>query len=399
LVTAASSDEQSDTHWLRSSVDSHFADQVRQAGITLWEETRFERLSHAQPWQVDLSSAQGITRQVKAKFLIDASGRSAVLASPLRRAAGSSLPASASDALLTHSRAVFGHFRGVQPWHEMLVRAQVATTAHPFSCDRAAVHHLIQHGWMWQLNFDNGVTSLGFAIEPDFYAALEGKPAAEQFRHLLQSYPMLQEQLANAECVAPAGGLQASGRLQYLNLPAAGQGWACLPAAVGFVDPLHSTGIAHTLYSVRALARIFASGDLDPVCMAAPLQSYSQRLEQELRLIDRMVYLCYATLQDFDCFAASCMLYFAASTYAEASLRSAGELEGNDGSFLNASSPAFWQVLHKALKLLAQCQAGSTPWHEYPTAMARLIRPFNLVGLCDPTLNHMYSATSASVES
>ncbi|MEO8268101.1 MAG: tryptophan 7-halogenase [Aureliella sp.] len=398
LVTAASSDELSDTHWLRSSIDSHFADQVRQAGIALWEDTHFERLVDAIPWKVHLRSATGAGRHITAKFLIDASGRSAVLATQLRSLSKLSSRTSQPKNLVTQSRAIFGHFRGVQRWQHMLAAANISIDQHPFDCDRAAVHHLIEHGWMWQLRFDNDVTSVGFAIEPAYYSALESLKAEEQFQQILQLYPSLRQQFADARCVAPSSGLQATGRLQYFNGPAAGERWACLPATVGFVDPLHSTGIAHTLYSLRALTDILGTYPLDPFQLTELLQSYSDRLEDELRLIDRLVYLSYATLHDFNCFVASCMLYFAASTYAEFSAKTTNSTKRKSQAFLNASSPEFTQIVTQALDMLAQCQSGRMAWDEYPTAIERLIAPFNLVGLCDSNLNNMYRATSATAE-
>lgn len=398
LVTAASSDEHSDTHWLRSSVDSHFADQVRQAGIALWEETHFEQIVDATPWRVQLRSANGSHRHIAAKFLIDASGKSAVLASHLRRRVSTTSHTSQSESLLTHSRAIYGHFRGVRRWQPMLSAANIPIDEHPFDCDHAAVHHLIEHGWMWQLRFDDDVTSAGFAVEPAFYSAIEMLTAEEQFQNILQLYPTLREQFADAKCFAPSNGLYATGRLQYFHGPAAGAGWACLPAAVGFVDPLHSTGIAYTLYSIRALTEIVAQHQLDPAFLAEPLQKYSERLEDELRLIDRLIYLSYGTLHDFDCFVASCMLYFAASTYAEVSANTATAGDRKGAAFLNASSPAFRQIVKQAVDMLDHCRSGRLSWQEYPIAIERWIEPFNLVGLCDRTLNNMYRATSATAE-
>ncbi len=395
LVMAASSDELSDTHWLRSSVDSHFAEEVRRAGIPLVECTTMEQMVGCKPWQIRLVDKSGAKRQVNAKILIDASGRAAVFASQLRPKEKAHEAVANGPGLLTHSRAIFGHFRGVRTWGSMLQQAQVATTMHPFACDHAALHHLIGNGWMWQLRFDNDITSVGFSIDPRYYSDIEAMPAREQFVELMRRYPSLHEQMACANCVAPEGGIQATGRMQYLELPAAGELWACLPSSVGFVDPLHSTGIAHTLYSIRALTNIFAGQPLDTASLAAPLKNYAQRLEQELRLIDALVYLAYATMHNFDCFVASCMLYFVAATYAEASgvVEKTGNCE--NVAFLNANSGEFQRIIQQSLELLAECRCGSVPWTEYPQAIERWTKPFNLVGLFNPTLNNMYAGAAA----
>lgn len=395
LVMAAPSNELSDTHWLRSSVDSYFAGEVRRAGITLLECTTIDQMVVCAPWQIRLVDKSANKRQVNAKFLIDASGRAAVFASQLRPKKMANEAVTNSLGLLTHSRAIYGHFRGVQTWESMLQQAQVATTMHPFACDHAALHHLIDNGWMWQLRFDNDITSVGFAIDPRYYADLEALPAQEQFVELLHRYPSLHEQMARASCVAPEGGIRATGRMQYLELPAAGELWACLPSAVGFVDPLHSTGIAHTLYSIRALTNIFAGQPLDTASLAAPLENYAQRLEHELRFIDALVYLAYATLHDFDCFVASCMLYFVAATYAEALGVVEKPVTFESAAFLNANSIEFQRIIQQSLELLAECQCGSVPWTEYPQAIERWTRPFNFVGLFNPTLNNMYAGTAA----
>lgn len=41
----------------------------------------------------------------------------------------------------------------------------------PYSDDWAAIHHLIDEGWMYSLRFDDGVTSAGFLVTPRGEAA------------------------------------------------------------------------------------------------------------------------------------------------------------------------------------------------------------------------------------
>ena len=42
----------------------------------------------------------------------------------------------------------------------------------PYPDDWAAVHHLIDEGWMYSLRFDHGVTSAGFLLTPRGLATL-----------------------------------------------------------------------------------------------------------------------------------------------------------------------------------------------------------------------------------
>ncbi len=71
-----------------------------------------------------------------------------------------------------------------------------------------------------------------------------------------------------------------------------------LPHAAGFIDPLHSSGIAHSLGSVERLAEILqrnltSSGDR----LATELQGYADTVRSEQLLIDRLVRGCYSALR------------------------------------------------------------------------------------------------------
>jgi tetracycline 7-halogenase / FADH2 O2-dependent halogenase len=59
----------------------------------------------------------------------------------------------------------------VRPLHRMsgtgtrLPASRWPVEQHPYRCDEAAVHHIIDGGWMWQLQFRNGVTSAGLVLD------------------------------------------------------------------------------------------------------------------------------------------------------------------------------------------------------------------------------------------
>ncbi|MFM8222325.1 MAG: hypothetical protein ACKOJF_25745, partial [Planctomycetaceae bacterium] len=117
----------------------------------------------------------GTTREWLADFVLDASGEANVLGRVLDLG---TLP------LRTHSRSVFGHFHGVHPWGELLDLWGHSQAPHPFPCDAAALHHVIDGGWMYVLRFNNGITSAGFLLDtrqhPD-----RGDSPDEEWRRLL----------------------------------------------------------------------------------------------------------------------------------------------------------------------------------------------------------------------
>src|SRR5206468_10436484 len=90
-----------------------------------------------------------------ARFVIDASGPSGFLARQL------SIP---SGLARTHTRSalLFSHFGDVRLMSDVVQ----GLPGGPYPDDWAAVHHLIDEGWMYSLRFDHGVTSAGFLLTP-----------------------------------------------------------------------------------------------------------------------------------------------------------------------------------------------------------------------------------------
>ena len=380
LVAASRDDHHSDTHWHRADVDAFFAQQVREAGIPLLERTEVSSLSYRTDWQIQAQQVDQDVR-IRASFLIDATGPAELLARKLH------VP-SVSRLLRTHSRAVFGHFRGVRRWTDVLHSAALATDQHPFDADAAALHHLHASGWMWVLRFDSGVTSAGLVIDSRRCPAGEGQAATEWSR-FLADYPSVAEQFLDAECIAPVGGVSRTDRLQRLTASAADTRWAMLPNTAGFIDPMHSTGVAHSLCGIERLALIldesWRQDDLPD-----RLGDYSVALKREFGLIDLLVDGCYAALRSFELFAAWSMLYFTGAIHYEHH-----RADNIARGFLCANDPAFVSVVRNLRERLDYYLRSSARASGFAGEVAKAIEPWNAVGLCDPTAYNMYRYTAA----
>ncbi|MDZ4699150.1 MAG: tryptophan 7-halogenase, partial [Rhodothermales bacterium] len=251
LVAASPSDAQSDTQWLRADVDAFFAGQVHDAGIPLFEDTSIESVTSGPCWRLSCRRNRQPLR-LEAAFLIDATGPGGALTHAL------GLPDD-THRLHTRSRALFGHFDGLPPWGSRFTSDTLRD--HPFACDDAALHHLIDRGWMWWIRFNgahrhNGRTSAGFVLDERAYPLDFTRTAPAEWAAIRDQYPSLSESFALARLADPPGVIIRTGRLQRLAGQAADAGWALLPHAAGFIDPLHSTGIAHSLLGVERLMRI-----------------------------------------------------------------------------------------------------------------------------------------------
>lgn len=252
LVAASSDDEHGDTHWLRADVDQFLMHEARSAGVPYLDRTEIagiERTHNDRGWQLTGQRGDELVR-IAARFLIDASGDGGLLA----RAFGISRDPAGMH---THSRAIFSHFTHLKPWHEYLTQYGGRVEDHPFRCDHAALHHLIDGGWMYQLRFNNGVTSAGFSLDTRRYPLDETVPVAEEWDRLLTRHPSIAAQFSGTEFVSPPGPVKRTGRLQRRATRVVGDGWAMLPHTAGFVDPLHSSGIAQTFCGIERLATIF----------------------------------------------------------------------------------------------------------------------------------------------
>lgn len=394
MVAASLEDRYSDTHWHRGSVDQFIACQAVGAGAVLREGARVERASWDSPregWRGIVVSAAGRER-FRAKWLIDASGGAAASAAWVNNPIDQRW-------MRTRTRACFAHFAGVKPF------APKECDESGFAGDDAAQHHLIENGWVWMLRMDNDITSVGIveriggdAASPSLVApSLCGEAtsrdgggkglAAMPFWERLGDYPDVADLLRDARPVAPSGGVVTSGRISRCRGRAAGPGWVMLPAAYGIVDPLHSTGLAHTLSGVARVAEILCGESAQ--CQRR-FARYGRELREELRWIDTLVSGCYAALPSFSRFTAFASFYFVAAI-------------GFEG--VMARDPCVWPEGFLQCGDRELARAAETAWRaagveglddgRFVELVRNQIAPWNRVGLLDPARKNRFRHTSA----
>lgn len=383
LVAASREDHLSDTHWLRSSVDAFIAGQAVRAGAELREQARLIRASfdaREGRWEGIVGSASG-QHPLRAKWLIDASGGAAATA------AWTNNPAD-QVWMRTRTRAQFAHFTGVKPFAEEICESA------GFSGDDAAQHHLIDDGWVWMLRLDNGTTSVGLVeklasprqpLGSSATATGEG-PAADNWERL-RSYPGIAALMSEAQRITPAAGLVSTGRISRCRSRASGPGWVMLPSAYGIVDPLHSTGIAHSLSGVARVVEILL-GDSSRIPQL--LAGYDRDLRSEIRWIDTLVAGCYRALPSFSRFVAFASYYFVSAIEFEATMAQdpthwpRGFLECGNQPLLEAAERS-WQRVGDEM----------VDERRFVESVRQRIEPWNRVGLLDPARKNRFAHTAA----
>jgi tetracycline 7-halogenase / FADH2 O2-dependent halogenase len=407
LVAASPNDELSDTHWLRSDVDHFLVREAMSAGVEYLDETELETWDRHGDHSVVRGRRRGTQVSLRIPFLVDASGPngfvSRMLNIPNRGFAG-----------YPRTQALFSHFTGVARCEDMpgfawrgpcRVRAGEPGKARPtiddlepppYPMDDAALHHVFDGGWMWVLRFGNGVTSAGIAVTDELAAELklaDGEPAWQRF---LSLYPSIAAQFAAAE---PTREFTWMPRLSWRVGRAADEGWAMLPSAAAFIDPLFSTGIPLTLLGIERIARILEGARGADVVTSAKAslarlapRSFTDYAHATLAEADhaaRFIAGCYAAFPRFDQFTAYSMFYFAAASFSEMARRLG--VNSRAARFLGADRTAFAASLAR----LSPQVRGPDP--AYASAVARSIEPLNIAGLCDPGKRNWYPVNTRDI--
>lgn len=390
LVAASPNDEIADTHWYRPDFDAFLVEEAVSNGAVYLDQTELTAFSEG-PDGVHLTGFQrGEPMEFRARFLVDASGARGFLWNRLQLGEDPVGGFPAREALFTH-------FTGVRRWEtcvedrsdrERPDSRDPAAVPSPFPPDDAALHHVFPGGWMWVLRFNNGITSAGVSVSPELSQRLQLKTGAAGWARLLDQLPTVASQFADAEPVHP-----------FVHLPSVtfrchrgfGHRWALLPSAMGFLDPLLSTGFPLTLLGIRHLAELM---EQDRVPDPQRLETYVAENRANLEIAAELVGALHHNLARPGIFQALTMLYFAAASYSETALR-LGKDEQAPG-FLLRGRPGF----HPALRdLCRQARQKTLPERTFRDRVARTIEPINVAGLSDPRKRNWYPVEVADLHS
>lgn len=380
LVGASPNDHVADTHWMRSDVDRFFVEEAQRLGAEYLDRTVLSSMDRgAECWRLEGARA-GRPIAVSARVVVDATGPAGFLSRSL------GIPAS-GFADLPETSGLYAHFAGARRLDEPDVSDGVRppyrpddVTVPPYRPDDAAVHHVFDGGWVWVLRFRSGIVSAGVAASPRLAAKLELGEGEAAWRRLLRRFPTLAARFGGARAIVP---FVHAPRLPYRAARAAGRGWAMLPSAAAFVDPLLSTGFPLTLLGVERIARTLESGPDSPGLDAA-LARHGEATLAEADAAATLVSALWASFADFELFSALTLLYFAAASYAEAARRlGRGHLAG---SFLSADRPDFGPAAAECCAGVISAAKRGTLSRERERWIANVyeaIEPLDVAGLSD----------------
>jgi flavin-dependent dehydrogenase len=198
----------------------------------------------------------GTTLIVRARYLIDATGRDAFLGGRLRLRRKHARHQSA---------ALFAHYRGVVP-RDGDDAGNISIYSH-------------DNGWAWMIPLREGAFSVGIVADPWLLKSRRESP--EDFLNkVLCEIPGAKERMAGAVII---GNLHATGNYSYLCKGLTGPRWMMAGDAGAFVDPIFSTGVYLAMRSAERAAQIVDRVLEDPGAERRLQRSYEREVWAGLR--------------------------------------------------------------------------------------------------------------------
>lgn len=187
----------------------------------------------------------GTQRQIRARFVLDASGRDTLLATKMGAKRKSEVH---------NTAALFGHFRDAKRL--------------PGKLEGNITIFWFKHGWFWFIPLSDGTTSVGAVCWP-YYLKTREKPLQAFFADTIAMCPHLAARLVGATLVDDA--VHATGNYCYAATHASAERYLLLGDAYAFVDPVFSSGVH------LAMVSAFSAADTVATCLDQPANAAQAR--------------------------------------------------------------------------------------------------------------------------
>ena len=247
----------------RDEFDAMLFARAAECGARIFSETRARSIEFGKDQvTVALESAAG-TSTLRARYLIDATGRDALLGGLLKLR-------------LKHTRhqtaALFAHFSGVE--------RRPGEDAGNISIYR------FQHGWIWMIPLPDGNMSIGAVCTPEYLKQRKSGPG-EFLLATLRCIPDAWKRMENAAIVANA---HATGNYSYTCSRMTGRRWIMAGDSGAFLDPIFSSGVFLAMNSAELAADAVDEILTHPKRERALQRRFERHIRSALRLFSWFIY-------------------------------------------------------------------------------------------------------------
>ncbi len=213
----------------RAEFDKLLADEAQKAGANIYYGEEVQKIDFSKADVCVISqNKEGIKKEFRSQFILDASGFGRVLPRLLSLNKPSDFPV---------RQAMFAHVRDhISP--NGFDRNKILIAVHP---DNKSV-------WYWLIPFQDGTSSIGVVAPQLFFDQLSDMSTDEQFRHCIGAQAELKQVLSQAEIRQPVRKI--SGYASNVT-SLYGERYALLGNAGEFLDPIFSSGVTIALKSAH----------------------------------------------------------------------------------------------------------------------------------------------------
>jgi flavin-dependent dehydrogenase len=216
----------------RQDFDQMLYQHARECGADAREGHEVTAATHDGPRQsrLEVRTDDGSSYEIKARYVIDASGRDAFLASKKRLRRKNDLHQSA---------AIFAHFQGAE--------------RRPGEDEGNISIYSFEHGWMWMIPLPRGVMSVGAVCRPDYLKQRKGR-TLEFLLDTLKRNRALWRRLEHAQLIGDE--VRVTGNYSYDSLQMGAPGWVLVGDAFAFLDPVFSSGVYLAMSGAEQAAEV-----------------------------------------------------------------------------------------------------------------------------------------------
>lgn len=243
----------------REEFDHVLFEHARECGVDARDGIMVESVSHAGIDRIEATArdAAGDLLAIRARYLVDASGRDTLLGARLKLKRRN--PAH-------QSAAIFAHF--------LDVARREGEDAGNISIYR------FEYGWCWFIPLRDGVMSIGCVCWPEYLKLRRGRN--EQF--LLDTLRRIPEASARLGDARMLGEVRVTGNYSYVCTRMAGPGWVMAGDAWAFVDPLFSSGVYLAMHSGVHAGDLIDAALREPARETALQRAFDRRMRRGVRV-------------------------------------------------------------------------------------------------------------------
>jgi flavin-dependent dehydrogenase len=250
----------------RAEFDTILLENARTRGVDVHQPATVQSATFTTDGVAVTVEHDGVTGTVRARMLVDASGRDGFLASRLGRRAR--IPNLGKVAL-------FAHFRGA---------------ARRSGKEEGNIRiYVVDDGWFWWIPLADDLTSVGSVLHARTVRSAQ-LPVDDLYADMIRRCPSVAAGLRGARRVTP---VHRASNFAYLNTPVVGDRFVAVGDAVAFVDPIFSGGVFIAMRSgqlaAEAIVHAFRAGDF----RAARFTGYERAVRRGTAPLFRFIHKYY----------------------------------------------------------------------------------------------------------